>query len=153
VRRLLYGSTPIPAPDATSRFSNRVADYVRYRPGYPPAVLDMLRAEAGLTPDVVIADVGSRTAISAQIFLTAGYPFYGVEPNREMREAAESLLAQYPKFRSVPGTAEATTLPDAGIGAVVAGQAFHWFDAAKARAEFRRILRPPGLVVLLWNTR
>jgi SAM-dependent methyltransferase len=141
------------AADATSRFSNRVADYIRHRPGYPPAVLDMLRAEAGLTPDLAIGDVGSGTGISAELFLKAGHTVYGVEPNREMREAAESLLTRYPNFHSVAGTAEATTLPDNSMGAVVAGQAFHWFDAAKARAEFRRILRPPKLVVLLWNTR
>ncbi|HKB04485.1 MAG TPA: class I SAM-dependent methyltransferase [Gemmataceae bacterium] len=138
--------------DPTSRFSDRVADYVRTRPGYPPEVLDLLRRE-GLTPDVVIADVGSGTGLSAEMFLKAGHTVYGVEPNREMREAAESRLAGYPSFHSVTGTAEATTLPTGSIGAVVAGQAFHWFDTAKARDEFSRILRPPGIVVLLWNTR
>jgi SAM-dependent methyltransferase len=143
----------MPVPDPTARFSDRVADYVRTRPGYPPGVLDLLRREAGLTPDVVIADVGSGTGLSAEMFLKAGYTVYGVEPNRDMREAAAALLARYPAFHSIDGKAEATTLAAESVGAVVAGQAFHWFDPGKARHEFRRILRPPGLVVLLWNTR
>src|SRR5262245_20933382 len=140
-------------PNPTARFSDRVADYVRTRPGYPPAVLDILRAETGLTPATVIADIGSGTGLSAEMFLKNGNTVFGVEPNREMREAGASLLAPYANFHSLAGSAEATTLPDASVDLVVAGQAFHWFDAAKTRAEFRRILRPGGFVALLWNTR
>lgn len=143
----------MPAPDSTARFSDRVADYVRTRPGYPPAVLEILRAEVGLTPATVIADIGSGTGLSAEMFLKNGNPVVGVEPNADMRAAAESLLAGYPHFRSVAGAAESTTLADASVALVVAGQAFHWFDAPKARGEFRRILRPGGFVVLMWNTR
>jgi len=139
--------------DPTARFGDRVADYVATRPGYPPAVLDILRAEAGLTPESVIADVGSGTGLSSELFLKNGNTVYGVEPNAEMRAAGEQLLAKYPYFHSVTGTAEATTLPDASIDLVVAGQAFHWFDPPRARAEFRRILRPHGLIALMWNTR
>jgi SAM-dependent methyltransferase len=143
----------VPAADATARFAARVADYVRTRPGYPPAVLDLLRAEAGLTPSTVIADVGSGTGLSAEMFLKIGNTVYGVEPNREMREAGERLLAAHPHFHSIAGSAEETTLPDASVDLVLAGQAFHWFDPPRARAEFRRIARPPGVVVLMWNTR
>ena len=141
------------APDPTARFTDRVADYVRTRPGYPPAVLDILRAEAGLTPATVVADVGSGTGLSAEMFLKIGNVVHGVEPNREMRAAAEQLLAAYPHFHSVAGSAEATTLPAASMDLIVAGQAFHWFDPPRARTEFRRILRPAGCVVLIWNTR
>jgi SAM-dependent methyltransferase len=140
-------------PDPTTRFADRVADYVATRPGYPPAVLDLLRAEAGLTPTSVIADVGSGTGLSALPFLENGNLVFGVEPNREMRLAAEGLLAGWPSFCSVAGTAEATTLPDASVDLVVAGQAFHWFDPPRARAELGRVLRPGGSVVLMWNTR
>jgi SAM-dependent methyltransferase len=143
----------MPIPDPTARFSDRVADYVRTRPGYPPAVLDILRREAGLSPATVVADVGSGTGLSAELLLKNGNPVVGVEPNADMRAAAESLLAGYPNFRSVAGTAENTTLPDASVDLVVAGQAFHWFDVPKARAEFGRVLRPGGYVALLWNTR
>jgi len=139
--------------DAASRFSNRVADYVRTRPGYPPSVLDILRSETGLTPATIVADVGSGTGLSAELFLRNGNTVYGVEPNREMRAAAESLLAAYPNFHSITGSAEDTTLDSASVDLVAAGQAFHWFDVPKARAEFRRVLRPGGFVALMWNTR
>ncbi|MFA5058365.1 MAG: class I SAM-dependent methyltransferase [Opitutaceae bacterium] len=139
--------------DPTRRFSNRVDDYVRYRPHYPAGVLEILRAGVDLTPQMTIADIGSGTGISAGLFLGHGNPVFAVEPNREMRAAAEQLLHACPGFRSVNGTAEATTLPDATVDCIVAAQAFHWFEAERTRAEFRRILRPGGWVVLLWNTR
>ncbi len=141
------------ANDPTRRFSDRVNDYVRYRPGYPAGVLDALRAGVGLTPAAVIADIGAGTGISTELLLRNGNPVFAVEPNAEMRAAAEQLLGGRPGFHSVAGTAEATTLPAASVDGIVAAQAFHWFDVAKARAEFRRILRPGGWVALLWNTR
>jgi SAM-dependent methyltransferase len=140
-------------PDPKQRFSDRVENYVKYRPHYPPAVLDYLKAEVGLTPAWVVADVGSGTGISSEPFLWHGNAVFGVEPNADMRRAAERLLASYPTFHSVDGSAEATTLPDASIDLVVAGQAFHWFDPPAARREFRRVLRPGGAVALVWNTR
>ena len=143
----------MPSANATTRFSDRVENYVRYRPGYPPQVLDVLRAETGLAPGRIVADVGSGTGISAKLFLDAGHPVYAVEPNAEMRAAAEAMLGDDARFRSVAGSAEATTLPDASVDYVVAAQAFHWFDPASVGPEWRRILRPDGWKVLLWNTR
>ena len=139
--------------DPTRRFSTRVEDYVKYRPGYPREVLGLLEEECGLTAASVVADVGSGTGLLALPFLRNGNRVYGVEPNREMREAGEQLLASYPNFVSVDGRAEATTLGDASVDFVAAGQAFHWFDPAGARREFLRILRPEGWVVLTWNDR
>ena len=143
----------MPASNATTRFSDRVANYVRYRPGYPPEVIGVLRAGTGLAPGQVVADVGSGTGISAKLFLDAGHPVFAVEPNADMRAAAEAMLGADPRFHSVDGTAEATALPDGSVDRVVAAQAFHWFDPARAGAEWRRILRPGGWIVLLWNTR
>lgn len=143
----------MPGASPTTRFSDRVQNYVRYRPGYPPAVLEVLRAETGLAPGWAVADVGSGTGISAKLFLDAGHPVFAVEPNAEMRAAAEAMLGGDPRFRSVDGSAEATTLPDASVDLVVAAQAFHWFDPGRAAGEWRRILRPGGWIVLLWNTR
>lgn len=140
-------------PSPTERFSGRVDNYVRYRPGYPHAVLDVLAAECGLAPGDVIADVGSGTGLLARLFLDNGNRVLGVEPNREMREAGRRLLAGYPAFTSVAATAEATTLAANSVDFVVAGQAFHWFDAAAAGREFRRILRPGGWIALVWNER
>src|SRR4051794_35122333 len=119
------------AVDSKARFSDRVENYVKYRPTYPTAVLGYLRDEAGLTVQSVVADVGSGTGISSELFLRAGCTVYGVEPNADMRAAADGLLAQYPAFRSVDGSAEATTLPAGSADLVIAGQAFHWFDAAR----------------------
>jgi SAM-dependent methyltransferase len=139
--------------DSTTRFSDRVENYVRYRPGYPDGVLDVLRRETALAPDSVVADVGSGTGISSELFLRNGNEVFAVEPNAEMRQAAERMLGHHAGFHSVAGTAEATTLPDGSVDHVVAGQAFHWFDRGKARREFGRILRPGGWVVLMWNAR
>lgn len=135
----------------TLRFSNRVENYRKYRPGYPAEIIPLLKSECGLTSESVIADLGSGTGFFTEIFLKHGNTVFGVEPNAEMRAAGEQILAEYPKFKSVDGTAESTTLPDATFDFVVAGQAFHWFDRRQARPEFRRILKPAGWVVLAWN--
>ncbi|MFL5803507.1 MAG: class I SAM-dependent methyltransferase [Roseiflexaceae bacterium] len=139
--------------DSTRRFSSRVENYVRYRPGYPPEVIELLTARCGLTPDSLVADIGSGTGLLARLFLAHGCRVLGVEPNGEMRAAGERLLSGFPNFTSVEGTAEATTLPAQSVDFVTAGQAFHWFDRALARTEFARLLRPGGWVVLVWNDR
>ncbi|MQA92410.1 MAG: methyltransferase domain-containing protein [Gemmatimonas sp.] len=139
--------------DPTQRFSDRAEHYTRYRPGYPPAVLDVLRTETGLSPRSVVADIGSGTGISSDLFLRNGNFVWAVEPNAAMRSAAERSLATNQRFRSIEGTAENTTLASESVDYVVAGQAFHWFDAPSARREFARILRPDGWVALLWNDR
>jgi SAM-dependent methyltransferase len=139
--------------DPTQRFTNRVDHYVRYRPSYPRAVLDLLKTECGLTDTSVVADVGSGTGILSELFLQNGNHVLGIEPNREMKEAAERRLGGHPRFTSVAGTAEDTTLDEASVDFVVAGQAFHWFDPERARTEFARILKPEGWVALVWNLR
>jgi SAM-dependent methyltransferase len=143
----------MPAPNATSRFSDRVENYVRYRPGYPPEAVDALRQECGLEARHVVADIASGTGIWTRALLANGNAVYGVEPNGEMREAGERLLAELANFRSLAGTAERTTLQDHSMDFVTAAQAAHWFDRARARREFQRILKPGGWLVLLWNER
>lgn len=137
----------------TERFSSRVENYVLYRPSYPREVIEALERECGLTRDAVIADIASGTGIFTKLLLEHGNPVFGVEPNRDMRRAGEEFLKQYPKFTSVNGTAEATTLPDKSVDFVTAAQAGHWFDIPKARQEFARILKPNGWLVMLWNER
>jgi ubiquinone/menaquinone biosynthesis C-methylase UbiE len=139
--------------DSKERFSNRVADYVRYRPGYPSAVRDILRAECFLKSGHAIADVGSGTGFLSEVFLKNGNRLFGVEPNEAMRQAGEEYLAEYDNFVSIDGSAEATSLESASMDFVVSGQAFHWFDQDAARREFQRILKPEGWVVVIWNER
>lgn len=137
----------------TGRFSTRVENYVKYRPGYPQGVIELLRDECGLNSSSVIADIGSGTGILSEMFLKNGLKVYGVEPNREMREAGERLLGAYSNFKSIEGTAEATTLEAGSVDFITAGQAFHWFDRERARREFLRILRAGGWTAFLWNER
>lgn len=139
--------------DAKQRFSNRVADYLRYRPGYPAAVRDLLRSECGLRPGHLVADIGSGTGFLCELFLKNGNRVLGIEPNEEMRHAGDEYLASYDGFASINGSAEATTLKGSSVDFVTAGQAFHWFNQDAARAEFLRILKPAGWVVVIWNER
>jgi SAM-dependent methyltransferase len=106
-----------------------------------------------LTPPAAVADIASGTGIFSQMLLDNGYDVFGVEPNREMREAAERHLARYSNFTSVNGTAEETTLPAGSVDLATAAQAAHWFDLPRARCEFARILKPGRWAVLLWNER
>lgn len=138
---------------SVTRFTGRVANYVKYRPGYPDAILHLLEKEIGFDQFKDVADIGSGPGKLSRLFLNNENLVYGVEPNDEMREAGEKLLKDYINFISINGTAEFTTLADRSIDIIVSGQAFHWFDSEKAKIEFNRILKPGGYVVLIWNKR
>jgi SAM-dependent methyltransferase len=139
----------------TARFSDRVENYVRYRPGYPPEVLDLLRAECGLRPSHIVADIASGTGVFTRLLLENGNSVFAVEPNAAMREMGMAQLESVGSNRlvSVAGTAEETTLRSASVDFVTAAQSAHWFDLPLARTEFARILRPGGWCVLIWNER
>jgi SAM-dependent methyltransferase len=137
--------------DPTARFTDRVANYVKFRPPYPEKIIDLVRERMGLSPSWAIADVGSGTGISSLPFLEAGCRVAGVEPNAAMRAAAVELYRGRAGYSSVDGRAEATGLEPLSIDLLVAAQAFHWFDRAAARAEALRILRPPKRALLMWN--
>jgi SAM-dependent methyltransferase len=143
----------MPPSNTTNRFSGRVENYVRFRPGYPPEALQTLRDECGLQPEHVIADIASGSGNWTRMLLENGNRVFGVEPNAEMRQAGERLMAGFRRFTSVNGKAEATTLTDASADFLTAAQAAHWFDRAPARREFVRVLKPGGWLVLLWNER
>lgn len=135
------------------RFSNRVANYVKYRPDYPREIIGWLKGLNLLTDSSVVADIGCGPGISSRMFLENGNRVFGVEPNAGMRSAAESELAGFPNFSVADGTSDRSNLPDASVDLAVAAQAFHWFDPKKTRVEFSRILRPGGAIVLFWNER
>jgi len=139
--------------DSKTRFSDRVEDYVRYRPSYPADVVTTLGRECGLTASSIIADIGAGTGILSQLFLSNGNTVYAVEPNERMRNAAVEWLGGNTAFHAVAGSAEETTLAPTSADFVIAAQAFHWFDRGRAKREFTRILKPGGWIVLLWNDR
>jgi SAM-dependent methyltransferase len=139
--------------DPTKRFSDRVENYIKYRPSYPHEVLAYLANKCKLTPGSAVADVGSGTGIFSALLLAEGYTVYAVEPNDSMQQAAIRQFNGDKNFIPVAGTAEATTLPPGSIGLIVCAQAFHWFDAGKTKTEFKRILKDDGMAALIWNNR
>jgi SAM-dependent methyltransferase len=137
----------------TERFSDRVDDYVRYRPGYPPQALESLVGDCGLGPEATVADVGAGTGIWTGRLVDTGCQVLALEPNREMRRAGRQRLGETERVTWLDATAEATGLADASVDLVTAAQAFHWFDRQRARAELARILRPGGCMAVIWNER
>jgi SAM-dependent methyltransferase len=138
--------------DPLRRFSDRVEDYVRYRPSYPPEAIRFMESTLGLGRAVNVADIGSGTGIFSRHLLDAGAKVFAVEPNDAMRAAAERGLRDHENFMSVKGTAEATGLGPVSVSLITCAQAFHWFDVGAARREFARILSPGGWCALIWNT-
>jgi SAM-dependent methyltransferase len=141
--------------DPTIRFSGLAGIYDRYRPSYPAEALDYIRSRCGLTDGSVLVDVGCGTGISSRLFAAQGFRVIGIEPNADMRAAALAapLSGDIPRPSYREGRAEATGLSAQSADAVLAAQAFHWFDSAAALGEFHRILKPSGWAILLWNER
>src|ERR1044071_4107089 len=138
---------------SVERFSSRIADYIKYRPGYPAEIVTLLKTECGLTPDSVVADIGSGTGKLTELFLANGNVVFGVEPNAGMRSAAEQILGSFPNFKSIDGNAESTGIKTSSVDFITAGQAFHWFDPDNFKLEARRILKADGWVTISWNAR
>ncbi len=137
----------------TTRFSDRVENYVKYRPSYPKEIIPFLEKYYNLLRDQRIADIGSGTGIFSELFLRAGYPVIGIEPNDQMRRAAEIKLGKYPGFTSRNHKAEQTGLKTHSLDMITVAQAFHWMDPMQTRKEFFRVLKPDGHIVLAWNVR
>ena len=139
--------------DSTQNFSGRAKDYTIGRPAYAAALLDYLYTEQGFSGQSVIADIGSGTGKFARQLLNRGSTLLCVEPNADMRNTAIRELGGYPGFTAVDGTASESGLEDHSVDFVTAAQAFHWFDVDAFRRECRRILKPGGKVLLIWNLR
>jgi SAM-dependent methyltransferase len=137
----------------STRFSDRVDEYARYRPRYAPAIVDVLQAAGVLPLEGKVADLGAGTGLLSEVFLNHGYAVCGVEPDANMLRRADRELAKYGPFLPIHGSAEATTLPDAAVDFVAAGQAFHWFNPGRTRVECQRVLRQGGGAALIWNER
>jgi SAM-dependent methyltransferase len=142
-----------PFIEPTARFTTRVEEYRRYRPGYPPAIVDLLARECGLSKNSVIADIAAGTGLLSEIFLARGHRVLAVEPNEKMRAACTDLGSQYSQLQCLDGTAEATGLADNSIDLITVGQAMHWFDHLHTRREFARVLKPQGCCAIIYNNR
>ena len=138
---------------SVERFSSRINDYIKYRPGYPREIVELLKRACNLTPNSLIADIGSGTGKLTELFLANGNVVFGVEPNAGMRSAAEQILGSFPNFKSIDGNADSTGLETSSVDFITAGQAFHWFDPDNFKLEARRILKADGWVVITWNAR
>lgn len=138
---------------STTRFSDRVEDYIKYRPHYPQKVIEILETKIGLNNNSIVADIGSGTGISSALFLSNGNKVFAVEPNKEMRSAAELIYSKESNFTAIDGTAEQTNLQEHCIDIIFCAQAFHWFNTRDTKVEFNRILKPNGHIVLAWNVR
>lgn len=140
---------PLHEMNPTGRFADRAKDYVKYRPTYPTAAIDAVLEGLDDPTRLTVADIGAGTGISSRLLADRGVRVIAVEPNGPMRESAEP----HPRVEFRDGSAEKTGLPDRSVDLVVAAQAFHWFKAEEALAEFARILKPGGRLVIMWNAR
>lgn len=137
----------------TEKFTGKAEVYSAARPSYPNALFEYLKSELGADENTVFADIASGTGKFTQPLVKMGCTVYAVEPNDDMRGQAELLLSGYDHFISVNGSAENTGLPDDSVDYISAAQAFHWFDPQLFAAECKRILKPNGKVILLYNSR
>ena len=141
------------SPNSAARFSDRIENYVRYRPSYPLEALRFIREHADLAAGDTVVDLGSGTGIFSRLLLQDGFRVFGVEPNDGMREAAVHELGLVPEFRSVAGWSHETGLGGACADLITAAQAFHWFDICKTKKECQRLLKPNAATAILFNER
>ena len=135
------------------KFNNLADIYEKYRPSYPEDYIKDVITKCHLDSESLVADIGAGTGILTRQLLEKGATVYAVEPNDDMRKVAEDNLKAFPKFIPVKGTAENTTLPGGSIDIITAAQAFHWFDRENFKEECKRILKPQGKILLVWNSR
>lgn len=133
----------------TERFAATADNYVRFRPGYPPALIDRVIEATGVHPPAPVLDLGCGTGISTRAFASRGFNAVGVDPSEAMLDhARREGGATYQR-----GEATATGLADRSVRLVISGQAFHWFDLTTTLAELRRVLVPDGWCSAFWNIR
>ena len=139
--------------DSKKRFSDKVDNYVKFRPTYPAKTIELIIQKSNIDQSSAIADIGAGTGKFTKLLLEQDLQVSAVEPNGNMRGAAEAELSAYSNFTSINGSAEQTGLPDNSIDLITVAQAFHWFDHDKCKIEFGRVLKPGGHVALIWNRR
>ena len=140
---------PLYTMNPLNRFCDRAGDYAKYRPSYPSAAIDTILEGLGSPSQLVAADVGAGTGISARLLAERRVRVLAIEPNVAMRQAAQF----HPLVQFQDATAETTNLPDASVNLVACFQAFHWFNPKPTLQEFHRILKSPGRLPIVWNER
>lgn len=133
------------------KFNGMADDYSKYRPNYAKESINYLIDSLQLSPNSIIADIGSGTGKFSRLLLDEGFKVFGVEPNDDMRQKAEYELQDRNRFVSISGTSENTTLSNHSIDLITVAQAFHWFDVEKFIVECNRILKETGYVAILYN--
>jgi SAM-dependent methyltransferase len=145
----MMNDEPLHEMKPLTRFTDRVADYVRFRPDYPEAAIEEMLSGLGFPALLTVADIGAGTGILSMQIAARGALVVAVEPNETMRGAIE----KHDRILTQDGTAETCGLNDESINLIVCGQAFHWFDPTFALPEFRRVLKNNGRLALIWNMR
>lgn len=137
----------------TKRFDGKGDLYAKARPKYADELFEYIKNTMNISEGSVFADIGSGTGIFTEQLLDRGYKVYAVEPNADMRKKAEERLKKRSGFISVNGTDKNTTLRENSVDHIVAAQAFHWFDADAFKKECKRILKPGGKIMIVYNSR
>ncbi len=140
-------NTPLYNLNPLNRFSDKAENYTKYRPIYPDAVIDKILENLPSPTQIVAADIGAGTGISARQLADKGVKVIAIEPNAAMREAAE----KHQNVEWTNGTAETTNLADASVDLITCFQAFHWFNPEPTLLEFRRILKPKGRLAIVFQ--
>jgi SAM-dependent methyltransferase len=128
-------------------FGSVAAGYAAHRPTYPADAVAFL---VGRERPLQVLDLGAGTGLLTDVVRGLGHHVLAVDPSAEM---LAELTARLPDVEGLVGSAESLPADDASVDAVVAGQAAHWFDVQPAAREIRRVLRPGGVLGLIWNTR
>lgn len=140
-------ATPMYQMNPTSLFSGRATDYAQYRPRYPEEAIATILEGLDNSRQLVAADIGAGTGIASRMLADRNVRVIAIEPNSEMRQAADS----HPLVEFREATAEATHLPDASVDLVTCFQSFHWFNPSATLLEFQRILKSSGRLALVWS--
>ena len=135
---------------AAKGFAAQADAYERGRPEHSSESVELLARELGFGPGSRVVDLGAGTGKLTSQLVGTGADVVAVEPIPEMRGHLEAAL---PQVEALSGTAEDLPLANHSVDAVLAAQAFHWFDALRALSEIRRVLKPGGGLGLIWQAR